>query len=84
MAATEISSSFVQGKMPSKSSGAPKKLLSESGQPSSATTHGSSTSRPSSNYGGRSQQIIGPQKGSWNEYCIDQCCFVTFLCIGHC
>ncbi|KAK8269997.1 hypothetical protein V6Z12_D11G165600 [Gossypium hirsutum] len=65
--ATEISSSFVQGKMPSKSSGAPKNLLSESGQPSSAATHGSSTSRPSSNYGGRSQQIIGPQKVGSNK-----------------
>ncbi|XP_012491010.1 GBF-interacting protein 1 [Gossypium raimondii] len=65
--ATEISSSFVQGKMPSKSSGAPKNLLSESGQPSTAATHGSSTSRPSSNYGGRSQQIIGPQKVGSNK-----------------
>lgn len=51
--------------MPSKSSGVVKNPLSESAQPSSTATHGS-TSRPSSNYGGRSQQIIGPQKGNWN------------------
>ncbi|XVF71708.1 hypothetical protein PTKIN_Ptkin12aG0061200 [Pterospermum kingtungense] len=66
-AATEISSSSVQGKMPSKSSGVVKNPVSESSQPSSTATHGSSTSRPSSNYGGRSQQIIGPQKVGSNK-----------------
>ncbi|XWS31102.1 hypothetical protein CRYUN_Cryun23aG0048800 [Craigia yunnanensis] len=66
-AATEISSSFMEGKMPSKSSGVVKNPLGESVQPSSTATHGSSTSRPSSNYSGRSQQIIGPQKVGSNK-----------------
>ncbi|XP_022758902.1 GBF-interacting protein 1-like isoform X3 [Durio zibethinus] len=66
-AATEISSSFMQGKMPGKSSGVVKNPRSEFAQPSSTATHGSSMSRPSSNYSGRSQQIIGPQKVGSNK-----------------
>ncbi|OMO55115.1 UBA-like protein [Corchorus capsularis] len=66
--ATEISSSFMPGKMPSKSSGVVKNPLSESSQASSTSTHGgSSMSRPSSNYSARSQQIIGPQKVGSNK-----------------
>ncbi|KAE8699585.1 hyphally regulated cell wall protein 3-like isoform X2 [Hibiscus syriacus] len=66
--ATEISSTFMQGRMPSKSSGVVKNLQSESVQPSSAATHGSSMSRPPSNYGSRSQ-VIGPHKvGSIKEW----------------
>ncbi|KAK9035154.1 hypothetical protein V6N11_077203 [Hibiscus sabdariffa] len=64
--ATEISSTFMQGKMPSKSSGVVKNLQSEPAQPSSAATHGSSMSRPSSNYGSRSQ-VIGPAKVGSNK-----------------
>ncbi|XP_039032601.1 uncharacterized protein LOC120167749 isoform X2 [Hibiscus syriacus] len=64
--ANEISSTFMQGKMPSKSSGVVKNLPSASAQPSSAATHGSSMSRPSSNYGSRSQ-VIGPQKVGSNK-----------------
>ncbi|KAL4353231.1 hypothetical protein GQ457_06G027640 [Hibiscus cannabinus] len=64
--AIEISSTSMQGKMPSKSSGVVKNLLTESAQPSSAATHGSSMSRPSSNYGSRSQ-VIGPQKVGSNK-----------------
>ncbi|XVF31931.1 hypothetical protein REPUB_Repub17cG0037400 [Reevesia pubescens] len=66
-AANETSSSFMQGKMLSKSSGVVKNPLSESVQPSSTAIHGSSVSRPSSNYSGRSQQIIGPQKVGSNK-----------------
>ncbi|XVE78290.1 hypothetical protein DITRI_Ditri13aG0132900 [Diplodiscus trichospermus] len=68
-AATEISSSFMmQGKMPSKSLGAVKYLPSESSsQASSTSIHGSSVSRTSSNYSGRVQQIIGPQKVGSNK-----------------
>ncbi|XP_022771652.1 GBF-interacting protein 1-like isoform X2 [Durio zibethinus] len=65
--ATEISSSFLQENMPSKSSGVVKNPLSESAQPLSTATHGSSTSKPSSNYGGRPQQIIFPQKVGSNK-----------------
>ncbi|GMI70906.1 hypothetical protein like AT3G07660 [Hibiscus trionum] len=64
--ATEISSTFMQGKMPSKSSGVVKNLPTESAQPSYAATHGSSMSRPSSNYGSR-LQVIGPQKVGSNK-----------------
>ncbi|KAE8668730.1 hyphally regulated cell wall protein 3-like isoform X2 [Hibiscus syriacus] len=66
--ATELSSTSMQGKMSSKSSGVVTNLLSESAQPLPAATHGSSLSQPSSNYGSRSQ-AIGPQKvGSNNEW----------------
>ncbi|CAL1407942.1 unnamed protein product [Linum trigynum] len=42
-----------------------KSQFSESSQPSSASVHaGSSSSRPSANYGSRSQQVVGPQKGN--------------------
>ncbi|XVF21178.1 hypothetical protein REPUB_Repub12eG0068300 [Reevesia pubescens] len=64
---TEISSSLMQGKMPSKSSGVVKNPSSESDQPSATMTHGSFMSRPLSNYSGRSQQIIGPQKAGSNK-----------------
>ncbi|XVF81410.1 hypothetical protein PTKIN_Ptkin15bG0153000 [Pterospermum kingtungense] len=62
--ATEISSSFLQGK---KSSGVAKNPLNDSSQPSSTAIHGSSVSRPSSNYSGRSQQVTGPQKVGSNK-----------------
>ncbi|KAG4137765.1 hypothetical protein ERO13_D07G091900v2 [Gossypium hirsutum] len=65
--AAEINSSFLQGKMPSKSSGVVKNPPGESAHPSSTVTHGSSASRPSSNYSSRSQQIIGPQKVGSNK-----------------
>ncbi|KAK8621481.1 hypothetical protein V6N13_067910 [Hibiscus sabdariffa] len=65
--ATELSSSFLQGQMPSKSSTAVKKPLGESAHPSSTATHVSSAIRPSSSYSGRSQQIIGPQKVGSNK-----------------
>ncbi|CAL1393036.1 unnamed protein product [Linum trigynum] len=47
-----------------------KSQFSESSQPASASVHtGSSISRPSSNYGSRSQQVIGTQKaGSTKEW----------------
>ncbi|TYH62180.1 hypothetical protein ES332_D07G101900v1 [Gossypium tomentosum] len=65
--AAEINSSFLQGKMPNKSSGVVKNPPGESAHPSSTVTHGSSASRPSSNYSSRSQQIIGPQKVGSNK-----------------
>ncbi|KAK9285319.1 hypothetical protein L1049_024510 [Liquidambar formosana] len=62
-AASEIGSSFVQGKMPGKSQGNGKNQIIESSQHLSSSTHGSSSvSRPSSNYNSRSQQVIGPLK----------------------
>ncbi|KAE8708087.1 hyphally regulated cell wall protein 3-like isoform X2 [Hibiscus syriacus] len=66
-AATEPGTSFLQGKMPSKSSAVVKHPLGESFHPSSTATHGSSATRPSSNYNGRSQQIIDPQKVGSNK-----------------
>ncbi|PPR90886.1 hypothetical protein GOBAR_AA29809 [Gossypium barbadense] len=65
--AAEINSSFLQGKMPNKSSGVVKNPPGESAHPSSTVTHGSSASRPSSNYSSHSQQIIGPQKVGSNK-----------------
>ncbi|KAM7503796.1 hypothetical protein LguiB_002700 [Lonicera macranthoides] len=62
-ASSEVGSSFVQGKTPSKSQGVGKNQLSESFQPAPSTHNGSSVSRPSSNYSNRPQQVIGPQKG---------------------
>ncbi|KAE8713090.1 hyphally regulated cell wall protein 3-like isoform X2 [Hibiscus syriacus] len=66
-AATELSSSFLQGKMPSKFPAVVKHPLGESSHPSSTATHGSSATRPSSNYNGRSQQITGPHKVGSNK-----------------
>ncbi|KAK8639365.1 hypothetical protein V6N13_137752 [Hibiscus sabdariffa] len=66
-ASTEVNSSFLQGKMPSKSPAVVKNPLGESSHPSSTATHGSSGTRLSSNYSGRSQQIIGPQKVGSNK-----------------
>ncbi|XP_059661279.1 GBF-interacting protein 1-like isoform X2 [Cornus florida] len=60
--ASEVQSSFMQGKMPSKSQRIIKNQLSESAQPTSSIHVGSSIIKPSSNYHGRSQQAIGPQK----------------------
>ncbi|XP_065873634.1 GBF-interacting protein 1-like isoform X2 [Euphorbia lathyris] len=60
--ASEIGTTFLQGKMPNKSQ-VGKGQLSDSSQPLSASAHGgSSGSRPSSNYSNRSQQVIGLQK----------------------
>jgi len=64
MPASEIGSSPAQGKIQGKSQGAAKNHVTEMSSTSSAVTHSSpSTSRPSSNYTSRSQQLIGPQKG---------------------
>lgn len=50
--------------MPSNSQGVVKTQLTESSQPSSVPIHNvSSVSRPPSNYGSRSQEIVGSQKG---------------------
>ncbi|KAF1890041.1 hypothetical protein Lal_00025373 [Lupinus albus] len=66
--ASETGSSSVQGKIQYKSQGVTKNHHTEMPS-SSAVTHGSSTaSRPSSNYGSRSQQSIGAQKGSNKEW----------------
>uniref|UniRef100_A0A5B7ACS6 GBF-interacting protein 1 N-terminal domain-containing protein n=1 Tax=Davidia involucrata TaxID=16924 RepID=A0A5B7ACS6_DAVIN len=62
IAASEVESSFMEGKMSSKSQGGGKKQLPESAQAASSTHGGSSVIRTSSNYHGRSQQVIGPQK----------------------
>ncbi|GAV68446.1 DUF1296 domain-containing protein [Cephalotus follicularis] len=67
-AVSEIGSSFTQGNMQSKTQALGKNQLTESSQPSSTSTHGSTSgSRPSSNYSSRSQQLIGPQKGGYNK-----------------
>ncbi|XP_050207045.1 GBF-interacting protein 1-like [Mercurialis annua] len=67
--ASETSSAFPQGKMPSKSQ-VGKGQLNDSSQPSCAPIHGgSSGSRPSSNYNSRTQQIPALQKvGSTKEW----------------
>ncbi|OIW02505.1 hypothetical protein TanjilG_12819 [Lupinus angustifolius] len=66
--ASESGSSSVQGKIQYKSQVVAKNNHTEMPS-SSAVTHGSSTaSRPSSNYGSRSQQSIGAQKGSNKEW----------------
>ncbi|OVA19746.1 Protein of unknown function DUF1296 [Macleaya cordata] len=62
-AISEIENSFMHGKMPSKSLGVENNQHSESSEPSSSSAHGgSSVSRPSSNYGSLSQQLMGSQK----------------------
>lgn len=62
--ASEIGSSFAQGKMPNNFQGVGKSQFTEFSQPLSTSIHGgSSVSRPSSNYSSRSQQISGGQKG---------------------
>ncbi|KAL1348895.1 hypothetical protein AAHE18_07G113200 [Arachis hypogaea] len=68
--ASETGSSSVQGKIQVKSQGVTKNHHSEISSTSSSATHGSSSnSRPSSNYGSRSQQLIGNQKaGSTKEW----------------
>ncbi|XP_038713265.1 GBF-interacting protein 1-like isoform X2 [Tripterygium wilfordii] len=65
----ETKLSFTQGKMPSsRSQGVEKTPMLDSSQPSSSSTHGSSSgSRPSSNYSNRSQAIFGPQKVGSNK-----------------
>ncbi|KAE9615171.1 putative GBF-interacting protein [Lupinus albus] len=66
-AASETGSFSVQRKIQGKSQGVAKNHRTEM-SPSSTVTHGSSTaSRPSSNYGSRSQQSIGPQKAGSNK-----------------
>ncbi|MED6162821.1 hypothetical protein PIB30_074101 [Stylosanthes scabra] len=66
----ETSSSSMQGKIQVKSQGVAKNHHYEISSTTSAITHGSSsTSRPSSNFGSRSQQLIGNQKaGSTKEW----------------
>ncbi|RZB69748.1 GBF-interacting protein 1 isoform C [Glycine soja] len=67
-AASEIGSSPAQGKIQGKSQGAAKNHVTEMSSTSSAVTHSSpSTSRPSSIYTSRSQQLIGPQKAGSNK-----------------
>ncbi|KAA8526638.1 hypothetical protein F0562_008159 [Nyssa sinensis] len=61
-AGSEVESSFMQGMMSIKSQGVGKNQLPESAQVASSTHGGSSVTRTSSNYHGRSQQVIGPQK----------------------
>ncbi|GAB4825317.1 hypothetical protein Ancab_008189 [Ancistrocladus abbreviatus] len=59
----EFQSFSAQGKLGVKYQGAGKNQLSEYSQSSSLSSHGgSSLSRPSSNYGSRSQQAVGLQK----------------------
>ncbi|CAL0315651.1 unnamed protein product [Lupinus luteus] len=66
-AASETGSSSVQGKIPGKSEGVAKTHRTEMSL-SSTVTHGSSTaSRPSSNYGSRSQHSTGAQKAGSNK-----------------
>lgn len=68
-AASEIGSSFMQGKMPNKSQGVLKNQPSESSQPSVASAHiATSISRPPSNYSNRSQEAIGSMKGITTAY----------------
>ncbi|KAA8524895.1 hypothetical protein F0562_011318 [Nyssa sinensis] len=61
-ASSEVESSLSQGKLPSKSQGVGKNQLPESAEAASSTHGGPSVIRPSSNYHGRLQQVIGPQK----------------------
>lgn len=62
-ATSESESSFMQGKVASKSQTGGKSQLTETSQHSPLATQGvSAVSRPSSNYNIRSQQVIGPQK----------------------
>ncbi|PQM33022.1 GBF-interacting protein 1-like isoform X2 [Prunus yedoensis var. nudiflora] len=65
--ASEIGSSQAQGKVASKTQGVGKSQLADLSHPSSTSTHGSSGSRPSSNYSSRSQQSVGTQKVGTNK-----------------
>ncbi|KAK7385487.1 hypothetical protein VNO78_31209 [Psophocarpus tetragonolobus] len=67
-AASETGGSSVQGKIQGKSQGLAKNHVTEMSPSSSTVTHSStSTSRPSSNYSSRSQQLIGSQKAGSNK-----------------
>ncbi|BAT81567.1 hypothetical protein LR48_Vigan306s001700 [Vigna angularis] len=67
-AASESGGSSVQGKIQGKSQVAAKNHVAEMSPISSIVTHSSpSTSRPSSNYSTRSQQLIGSQKAGTNK-----------------
>ncbi|KAK7275944.1 hypothetical protein RIF29_17071 [Crotalaria pallida] len=67
-AASETGGSSVQGKIQGKSQGVAKNQRTEMSPTSSTVTHGSSSaSRPSSNYGSRSQQSVLPQKAGSNK-----------------
>ncbi|XP_008229782.1 PREDICTED: mucin-12 isoform X2 [Prunus mume] len=65
--ASEIGSSQAPGKVASKTQGVGKSQLADLSHPSSTSTHGSSGSRPSSNYSSRSQQSVGTQKVGTNK-----------------
>ncbi|CAL2249103.1 unnamed protein product [Prunus armeniaca] len=67
IAASEIGSSQAPGKVASKTQGVGKSQLADLSHPSSTSTHGSSGSRPSSNYSSRSQQSVGTQKVGTNK-----------------
>ncbi|XP_058114862.1 GBF-interacting protein 1-like isoform X2 [Magnolia sinica] len=68
-ASSEMGNPFMDGKMPSKSQGVERNQLSEAPQAlSSSSLTGSSGSRPSSNYGSRSQPLTGPQKAPSKEW----------------
>ncbi|XP_043691880.1 GBF-interacting protein 1-like isoform X2 [Telopea speciosissima] len=56
------------GRMLGKSLGVDRNQISEPSQPPSSIHGGSTASRPSSNYGNRSQQLVGPQKGPSKEW----------------
>lgn len=69
MPASETGSSSVQGKIQGKSQGAAKNHVTEMSSTSTVTHSSPSTSRPSSNYSSRSQQLVGPQKGNLYLFC---------------
>ncbi|KAL7216466.1 hypothetical protein ACSBR1_028413 [Camellia fascicularis] len=65
---SEVGSSIMQVKMPSKSMGVGKNQASDSSEPVSSTHGGSSVIRPLTNYNSRSQQVIGQKVGPSKEW----------------
>ncbi|GMP66501.1 hypothetical protein CsSME_00026839 [Camellia sinensis var. sinensis] len=67
-AVSEVGSSIMQVKMPSKSMGVGKNQVSDSSEPVSSIHGGSSVIRPLTNHNSRSQQVIGQKVGPSKEW----------------
>ncbi|KAK9156379.1 hypothetical protein Sjap_003859 [Stephania japonica] len=66
---SEVGVALVQGKVPSKAHGVERSQMADTSKVSFASVHGGHiSSRSLSNYGGRTQQLIGAQKGPNKEW----------------
>ncbi|KAK9152356.1 hypothetical protein Syun_010665 [Stephania yunnanensis] len=66
---SEVEVALVQGKVPSKSHGVERSQMADTSLVSFASVHGGNiNNRSLSNYGGRTQQLVGAQKGPNKEW----------------